>query len=612
VHRRVWIALAVQTALTLVFTAGASASTFTTPLKLTGPAGGEPSIATDGSGNVYVDGPQGIPAGANDESGVGFWASHDNATSFGPGKNLGSFLGGGDSDVVVTPDASVYIDDLEAVAAAVCKSTDHGNTFDSVGPVPDPDHCTHVGQGQVGPSDDRPWLTTDSKGTVYLTYHEFVTAQPLIFRSDTGGADLFGAGPCGSIVTDPAIEANIPTDVTGGTLVAKPVTDAAGNLYVLFTTTTQQQNAAALAAGQPSGAFSQLYLAVSHDHCKSFTDHTVFDGSKVGTNSVQFGDIFNAITVDGAGNLYTIGTGFVGTNPFSPTANVYLFSSTDQGQTWKGPTLIGAASAAHSLPAAAGGPSAGQLAVGYFQTTNGVTDPNSTTGKWTYTTAETAAATGAAPAFSYADANPGFDYHNGEICNQGILCGTVPGQPADRSLLDFTSAAIDPAGCPLFTFAGNPTGSPGTNTGANTFNYVTRQLTGCFTPPAQSTQAGGASLVTPIVGVPGGARRGSPSTKGCLAARRLTFRVNPVPHGRVVRAVAYVNGRRVLSVRGPSIKRISFARPRGSVLKVRIVTTNNQGGQVVTIRTFHGCTRSKVTGFTRPHRTQAGQRRTGR
>jgi hypothetical protein len=590
VRRRVWMTVVLTMALALV-AESAGAATFTTPLKLTGPAGGEPSIATDGSGNVYVDGPQGIPSGANDQAGVGFWASHDNAASFGPGSNLGSFLGGGDSDVVVAPDASVYIDDLEAVAAAVCKSTDHGKTFDSVGPLPDPDHCTHIGQGQVGPSDDRPWLTTDPHGAVYLTYHEFVTAQPLIFRTDNGGGDLFTAGPCGSIVTDPAIEANVPTDITGGTLVAKPVTDSAGNLYVLFTTTTQQQNTAALAAGQPSGSFSQLYLAVSHDHCQTFTDHTVFDGSKLGTNSVQFGDIFNAITTDGAGNLYTIGTGFVGTNPFSPTANVYLFSSADQGQTWKGPTLIGATSAAHSLPAAVGGPSAGQLSVGYFQTTNGVTDPNSTSGKWTYTTAQSANATAAAPAFSYADVNPGVTYHNGEICNQGILCGTVPGQASDRSLLDFTSATIDPAGCPLFTFAGNPTGSAGNNTSANTFNYVTRQLTGCFTPPASSTQPGGASLLTPIVGAPGsgGHRTLSPSTSGCVAARRLTFRLNRIPRARVVRAVVYVNGHRVKSLRAHSITRISFARPRGALLRVRIVTISNRGRRSVTLRTFRSC-----------------------
>ena len=606
-RRRVSLVLLLAAALALALAAAslADAPSFTSPTTLMGPAGGEPSIAADSKGNVYVDGPQGIPAGGNDESGIGFWSSRNDGTTFGLGENLGSFLGGGDSDVVTAPDGTVYIDDLEAAAAEVCKSTDQGKTFTSVGPLPDPNNCTVVGQGQAGPSDDRPWLTVAKQGTLYLTYHEFVTAQPLIFRSDTGGNDSFTAGPCGPIVTDPTIESNVPTDITGGTLVAKPVTDAAGNLYVLFATTTQSQNVSAAAAGQPSGTFSQLYIAVSKDHCASFTDHTVFDGSKLGTNTVQFGDIFNDITVDGAGNVYSVGTGYVGSaTAFSPTANVYLFSSGDQGQTWKGPTLIGTTDAAHMLPAAVGGPQAGQLAVGYFRTINGVTDPNSLNGKWTYSTAETDNATAAAPAFTYTDVNPGFVYHNGQVCNQGILCGLVPGGSSDRSLLDFTAATTDPAGCPLFTFAGNPTGTPTTNSGSNTNNFVTRQLTGCFAPVPV---AGGATLrtaSTPIVSTPGGSTlaAGTRGRGGCIAASRLTFHLNPVPHGRVVAVVAFVNGHRVLSRRGRHLTQISFARPSGTLLVVRIVTTNNKGGQVITKRNFLGCARTKVTGRTHRHR----------
>jgi hypothetical protein len=480
---RFWISFAVAMAASLALATGASAATkyFTTPVKLTGPTGGEPSIATDPLGDVFVAGPQGIPAGANDEAGTGFWVSRNDGTSFGPGRDLGSFLGGGDDDVIYSK-GSVYIDDLEAIAAEVCKSTDRGNTFESIGPVADPDHCSHVGIGQVGPSDDRPWLTAAPDGTLYLTYHEFVTAQPVAFRSDNGGNDLF-ANACGSIVTDPAIEANVPTDVTGGTLVARPVTDKAGNLYVLFVTSTQAENAAAVAAGQPSGTFSQVYLAVSHDKCKSFTDYTVFDGSKRGTNTVQFGDIFNDIAIDGAGNLYVIGDGYVGSTPFASTANVYLFKSTTHGTTWSSPHLIGTTNSAHMLPAAVGGPRAGQLAIGFFRTVNGVTNPNDTTGQWTYTTAETTTATASTATFVYRDVNPGFVYHHGQICNAGVLCG-APGEPSDRSLLDFTSAALDSHGCPLFTFAGNPAGDSN-----GTSNYVTRQLAGCLRTAAAKKPA---------------------------------------------------------------------------------------------------------------------------
>ncbi len=483
-------ALASAGAVLLAIASAAGAVTFNTPVQLSNPpTGGEPSIATDPQGDVFVAGPQGIPSGVSGHPGIGLWISRNDGNSFGAGQFMGSDLGGGDDDVIYDA-GTIYTADLEAIASEVCKSTDRGNTFTGVGPVPDPAGCTTVNAGQVGPSDDRPWLAADPTDAqrLYLVYHEFVSAQPIAFRTDNGGGDGF-ANACGPLVTDPTIEANVPTDITGGTLVARPVVDKAGNLYVLFATTTQAENAAATAQGQPSGTFSQLYVAVSQDHCQTFTDYTVFDGSKVGTNTVQFGDIFNDLAIDGAGNLYAVGAGAVGTTPFPSTTNVYVLSSTDHGQHWSSPRMLDNAGAAHMLPAAIGGPQSGQLAIGYFGTINGVTDPNSLSGKWTYTAAETTNATAANPTFGYSDVNPGFVYHNGQICNAGVLCGATPNGPSDRSLLDFSSVALDSAACPLFTFAGNPSGTPTTNTSSTvpTYNYVTRQLTGCFAAPSSTS-----------------------------------------------------------------------------------------------------------------------------
>ncbi|HET9720675.1 MAG TPA: sialidase family protein [Solirubrobacteraceae bacterium] len=481
---RIWLGVLGLLLIGALFGASsAQGARFTKPIKLVGAAGGEPSIATDSHGDVFVDGPQGIPSGLNGHGGVGFWVSRNDGTTFGSAKLIGSDLGGGDSDVLYSKGA-VYVADLEAAATQICKSTNLGATFFGIGPLPDPAGCTTVNGGQAGPSDDRPWLTAAPAGTLYLTYHEFVSAQPIAFRSDNGGGDLF-AHPCGSLITNPSIEANVPTDITGGTLVARPVTDKHGNLYVLFATTTQQENIQAQSAGQPSGTFSQLYLAVSRNRCQSFTDYTVFDGQKrYGENTVQFGDIFNDLAIDGAGNLYVVGAGAIGKKQFPTTANIYMFRSTDAGKRWSAPHLVGGTAAAHMLPAAVAGPRAGQLAIGYFRTTNGIANPNSTKATWTYGTAESTDAASRHPRFRLSEVNPGEIYHRGDICNEGILCGTVPGGPSDRSLLDFTSAALDRHGCPLFTFAGNPTGSPGNNTSANTFNYVTRQTSGCFSAHA--------------------------------------------------------------------------------------------------------------------------------
>lgn len=453
--------------------APSAAIAFAPPIQLKGASGGEPSLASDGQGNVYVSAPQSIPAIASGTPGVGVWASHDHGSTFPGAKIVGSFTGGGDSDISVAPDdGTVYLADLEATAAAVCTSKDHGGSFQSIGTAPDPLGCGGVVAGQAGPSNDREWLTIDKGGRAYLTYHEFVSALPIAFRTDNAGGDLF-ANPCGPLVTDPAILANVPTDITGGTLVSKPVLDAAGNLYVMFTTTTQPQNVDAVANGKVSGTFSQIYLAVSTDHCQTFTDHVAFDGSALGTNTVQFGDIFNSLAIDPSGTLYAVAAGYVGTTKFATTADVFVLSSSDKGATWTKPRKIVTDAAAHMMPSVTTGPQAGQLAVGYFRTTNGATDPNDANAKWTYTVAEsTNAAAGDAATYTTADVNNGFVYHSGVICNLGILC------TSGRELADFTSAATDTDGCPMFAFGGNPDPNAGTSA------FFVKQSSACFAAAA--------------------------------------------------------------------------------------------------------------------------------
>ncbi|HET6966028.1 MAG TPA: sialidase family protein, partial [Acidimicrobiales bacterium] len=219
--------------------AAPKAPAFSAPVKLTGAAGGEPSIVSDSTTHVVVTGPQGIPSATGGTPGVAVWVSKDGGHSFATAALHGSYLGGGDSDVATTPNGTFYIADLEAAATAVCKSVDHGATWTSIGPAPDPGNCGGVVAGQAGPSNDREWLTPDGNKRIYLTYHEFVSAQPVMFRDDNAGNDLFTDGPCGPLVTDPSIEANVPTDIPGGTLVSKPVVGPDGAVYVMFTTTTQ-------------------------------------------------------------------------------------------------------------------------------------------------------------------------------------------------------------------------------------------------------------------------------------------------------------------------------------------------------------------------------------
>ena len=87
---RMTLVCAVVALLGLTPVASAARRPFTKPVKLTGPVGGEPSIATDPLGDVFVAGPQGIPSGVGGTAGIGFWSSRNGGSSFGRGRYIGS------------------------------------------------------------------------------------------------------------------------------------------------------------------------------------------------------------------------------------------------------------------------------------------------------------------------------------------------------------------------------------------------------------------------------------------------------------------------------------------------------------------------------------------
>jgi hypothetical protein len=112
-----------------------------------------------------------------------------------------------------------------------------------------------------------------------------------------------------------------------------------------------------------------------------------------------------------------------------------------------------------------------------------------------------------------------------------------------------------------------------------------------LTPPASPAGAGPASNAP-----------GTTSTPACTAATRITFHLHKVPHGRVVRVLVYVNGRRVVNRRGHSLHTVTITRGSAKTIKVKIVTINNKRGRVITTRSFTGCTRTKVKGATKKHK----------
>src|SRR3954447_24895447 len=86
-------------------------------------------------------------------------------------------------------------------------------------------------------------------------------------------------------------------------------------------------------------------------------------------------------------------------------------------------------------------------------------------------------------------------------------------------------------------------------------------------------------------------------------APRLTFRIPQPRGGRIVKVSAYVDGRRVKTVRGHRVTRLKLKRPAGKkTFTVRIVKVSDRGRRSVSIRRYRGCTK------TRPHRPRSHAR----
>jgi hypothetical protein len=504
---------------------------FGAPVALQGGCGGEPSIDLDGKGNVYVSSPKGIinvlgscQGLAASTQGAATWVSNDGGSSFGPLINVGTLIGGGDTDTTVDRGTgNVYLADLEAAAADVCVSTDKGQTYHTV--FTGAESCTTPFNitGQAGPSNDREWLTvygptaTYAHKDVYLTYHDFATNLPEIWTSQDGGPFLPSVFPA---ITNPSFAAAS----SNGTLIAKPVLDKDGNIYQLVATPSAQ-----------GGTIDQLWSVVSTDHGQNFTATQVFDGSSAGAN---LGLVFNDLAIDGAGNLYALVLG----NAAGPTPpdNVYLWVSTDKGATWK-QHQVPTDGKAVALPSLHGGPLAGQLVFGFYHSTN-TTDTNDLTGQWKYTALVSTDAGGAAPTFTSANlgsaSNPATGIvHQGQICTAGLNCTTGqvvgPAGSGNRNLADFSSVTVDQNGCAIFVYADDGKILPD----QSNFDFpligndVTRQTSGCFattaatttatpTPPAAPLAAGALpNTAAPTSAVPAGAAGGAAIAAVLLLAR---------------------------------------------------------------------------------------------
>lgn len=426
---------------------------FSKPLKLpkTPPKGslpgGEPSVAFDGKGRyVYV-----VAPGGGTNGGVGFWRSKNRGRTFPLAKSLGSLAGGGDADVSVGPNHLLYVADLEVAGNALCRSRNHGKSFDG--------GCdTGIATNETGLESDRQWVSPSpgDPDLVYFSYHDFVLETPLVYVSTTQGSPN-SFTPCGPVL-EPGGEA-AANFVPGGTNQGKLLVTQSGSIYVPILEPTNPATV--------MDPYNNFYVAIARHGCDSgtgFVDETAY--SNPGAN---LANIFPYVVADGAGNVYAAFTGISGRQ--GDHFGVYLLVSRNGGRSWSNPVRIDPKkSKANALASLTAGPRAGQVALGFY-TTRTTADPNSDQNRWRFKVA-TSRRFGHKRRYSLITRRP---IHYGKICTTGILC------TGGRNLLDFSSVEVNPrTGCVLAVFAGDPFDNPTNMATDDAAVYVSRQTKRCF------------------------------------------------------------------------------------------------------------------------------------
>ncbi len=374
----------------------------------------EPQIRASLDGAFYAVSENGLSGGTlawkSTDRGLHYASlASPNIVSSGPTGSIST--AGGDTDIAAAPVKNshgvrnVYVASLELANVMVSTSTDGGGTW-SKNPI-----------GASIPGDDREWIAADGASKVCLSYHDMATFNIDVNCSSDAGTTFTQLGDAIDAAHLWAIDNN-----EIGNLAIDPA-----NHYVYQTFSAIADAGETVCSTAGSCGYHAVYVAVSSDGGRTFTDHAVYVNPD---QSVSYGHQFVNLSVDRAGNLYSV---------FSDDHNTFIAYSRDQGTTWSKPVQVNSGAAKTAIMPWSVAGDAGRVDVvyygaDYYGTEHPDNYPAST--KWYAYFAQNLNLFGGG-AFMQVAATPLI--HTGAVCEGGVSCA------GNRDLYDDFGVAADPA-----------------------------------------------------------------------------------------------------------------------------------------------------------------------
>lgn len=400
---------------------------------------GEPSNRTDISGNAYIAGIRGFPAGID----LWYYDFRPGSPNYDPkarnplyrgqpdgfspddSTQLGSD-GGGDVDLAVGFGSSVLgqapflaYSSLIAANLSVGNSVDRAQTYNGPQPI-----------GSTVPADDRQWHGAYGKNVVYMLYRTLAPVVPFVQRSNDSG------------LTYPFTTAvDTGSDQTGGI----DVNQRTGTVYVSF-------NDGSVYVGEDPAPADTSALSTGP---LTYTKHQA-------TPNTDVGHLFCTVKVAEGTSVNPDGIVYLA---YSDDHDVFLVHSTDKAVHWSTPVRVSnlPGGGTNIFPWIEVGSGANRNSVGVVWY-GSESDVNNDSANWKTYYAFTSNATAAHPTFAQVAASD--HYIHASNISEGGLTGT-----ANRNLLDYFQVSYDPKGAAVIGYTDDH----------NDFNgncYGTRQISG--------------------------------------------------------------------------------------------------------------------------------------